>query len=127
MSGSPKNHKQFLIAIVDDDQSVFEGLESLLESIGFRTVTFNSARDFLASPWFPSVSCAILDVCMPNMNGIELQRYLIGTRPIPVIFITAYGGEKGEQQIIGPKAVRVLTKPFSDEALIEALNLTLGI
>jgi FixJ family two-component response regulator len=129
MSGSPKNHGQFLIAIIDDDQSVFEGLESLLESMGFQTATFSSARAFLASPEFESVSCAIIDVCMPNMNGLELQKYLgrTGRHPIPVIFITAHGGDKVQRDLKRSGAVRVLNKPFSDAALIKALKLALGI
>jgi FixJ family two-component response regulator len=127
MSGSLNTNSRFLIAIVDDDQSVCEALESLLRSIGFRAATFMSAHDFLRSPELPNVSCAILDVRMPNMSGIELQRHLITTRPIPIIFITAYANSRVEQQVTQAGAIRLLRKPFSDEALIDALNSALGI
>jgi FixJ family two-component response regulator len=71
-----KDRNNTLAAIVDDDVYVCEAVESLLKSIGFRTATFNSARDFLDSPEFSNVSCLILDVSMPVMNGLELQRHL---------------------------------------------------
>jgi FixJ family two-component response regulator len=127
MSGSAKTNDSFLIAIVDDDRSVCEAIESLLKSIGFRAATFTSARDFLGSAQLTSISCVILDVCMPNMNGIELQKHLITTHPIPVIFITAYGDDRMEQQVMRAGAIRLLRKPFGDEALIDALNSALGI
>jgi FixJ family two-component response regulator len=127
MSGSAKNNDRFLIAVVDDDQSVREALESLLRSLGFRVATFAAPRDFLGSPELANVSCAILDICMPSMNGIEAQRHLIAKQPIPVIFITAYGSERMERQVTRAGATRLLKKPFSDEALIDALNAALGI
>ena len=83
MNTPKEKNNQALIAIVDDDQSFREALESLLALIGFRTATFASARDFLDSPQFPNVSCAILDVSMPGMDGLELQRQLVATHPIP--------------------------------------------
>jgi FixJ family two-component response regulator len=114
-----------LIAIVDDDASVCEALESLLKSIGLRTASFTSARGFLDSPQFPNVSCVILDVSMPEMNGLELQRHLIASHPIPIIFITARDG-KTREQALRAGAVGFLTKPFSDEALIDSLHTALG-
>ncbi|MGA9723504.1 MAG: response regulator, partial [Candidatus Binatus sp.] len=74
-----KNKNDALIAIVDDEESVCEALESLLKSIGFRTASFTSARSFLDSPELPNVSCVVLDVSMPNMDGLELQRQLAST------------------------------------------------
>jgi FixJ family two-component response regulator len=126
MSGPQKNYNRFLVAIVDDDQSVCEGLESLLRSLGFRTETFTSARDFLGSPQLASVSCLILDICMPNMNGFMLQKHLSATHPVPVIFITAYADRRTEQQVRQAGAIGLLRKPFSDEALIGALGSALG-
>jgi FixJ family two-component response regulator len=114
-----------LIAIVDDDASVCEALESLLKSIGFRTATFTSARSFLESPQFTSVSCVVLDVSMPEMNGLELQRHLLASNPIPIIFITARNG-KSREQALRAGAIAFLTKPFSDEALIDSLHTALG-
>src|SRR5467141_19624 len=88
MNAPKEKNSQALIAIVDDDQSFREALESLLKLIGFRTATFGSARKFLDSPQFPNVSCAILDLSMPEMDGLELQHHLVATHPIPIIFIT---------------------------------------
>jgi FixJ family two-component response regulator len=127
MSGSVNTNASFLIAVVDDDRSICEALESLLKSIGFRTATFTSASDFLGSPQLLDVSCAILDVSMPNMNGIELQRHLIATYQIPIIFITAYANGSLEQQVMRAGAIRLLKKPFTDEALIDALDTALGV
>jgi FixJ family two-component response regulator len=126
MSGSPTKDR-FLIAVVDDDQSVCKAVESLLKSIGFRTATFTSARDLLGSPQLLDVSCAIVDVCMPNMNGIELQRHLLATRRTPIIFITAFGNDRMEKEVAQAGAIRLLRKPFSEEALIDALNVAIGI
>jgi FixJ family two-component response regulator len=120
-----KNKNDTLVAIVDDDVYVCEAVESLLKSIGFRTATFNSARNFLDSPEFPNVSCLILDVSMPVMNGLELQSHLVASNPIPIIFITARNGETREQALRAG-AIGFLTKPFSDKALIDALDTALG-
>jgi FixJ family two-component response regulator len=114
-----------LIAIVDDDTSVCEALESLLQSIGFRTASFTSARSFLDSPQFPNVSCVVLDVSMPNMDGLELQRHLASTNPIPIIFITAHRDEKTRERALRAGAISFLSKPFSDEALITSLHTAL--
>ena len=117
----PKNN-QALIAIVDDDQSFREALESLLRLIGFRTAIFASARSFLDSPQFPNVSCAILDVSMPGMDGLELQQHLTATHPIPIIFITDLRDAKTRQQAVQAGAISFLNKPVSEEILIDALN-----
>ncbi len=120
-----KSKNDALIAIVDDDASVCEALESLLKSIGFRTASFTSARSFLNFPQFPNVSCVILDVSMPEMNGLDLHRHLVASHPIPTIFITARDG-KTREQALRAGAVGFLTKPFSDEALIDSLHAALG-
>lgn len=114
-----------LIAVVDDDASVCEALESLLKSIGFQTASFISARSFLDSPQFPNVSCVVLDVSMPNMDGLELQRHLVSTNPIPIIFITAHRDEKTRERALRAGAISFLNKPFSDEALIASLHTAL--
>jgi FixJ family two-component response regulator len=120
---TPKGkNDQALIAIVDDDQSFREALESLLTLIGFRTATFASARDFLDSPQFPTVTCAILDISMPGMDGLELQRHLVATHPIPIIFITDLRDAKTREQAVGAGATGFLNKPVSEETLMDALN-----
>src|SRR5882762_10299641 len=99
MKDPNKDRSKTLVAIVDDDVYVCEAVESLLKSIGFHTATFNSARDFLDWPEFSNVSCLILDVSMPVMNGLELQRHLAGSHPIPIIFITARNVDTREQAL----------------------------
>jgi FixJ family two-component response regulator len=126
MSTTAKAKDEALVAVVDDDQSVCEALESLLKSSGFNATTFNSARRFLDSSRFHNVSCAILDVSMPEMDGIELQKQLVANHPIPIIFITAHWDKKTQEQAMRAGAIRFLSKPFSDDVLIDALNSALG-
>ena len=126
MNTPKEKNNQALIAIVDDDQSFREALESLLTLIGYRTAIFSSARDFLDSHQFPSVSCAILDVSMPGMDGLELQRHLVATHPIPIIFITDLRDAKTREQAVQAGAISFLNKPVSEETLIDALNSALG-
>jgi FixJ family two-component response regulator len=126
MNTPKEKNSQALIAIVDDDQSFREALESLLKLIGFRTAIFASARNFLDSPQFPNVSCAILDVSMPEMDGLELQRHLLATHPIPIIFITDLRDAKTREQAVRAGAIEFLNKPFTEESLIDALNSALG-
>src|SRR5258708_37535478 len=122
MNTPKEKNSQALIAIVDDDQSFREALESLLKLIGFRAAIFTSARDFLNSPQFPNVSCAILDVSMPGMDGLELQQHLVATHPIPIIFITDLRDAKTREQAVQAGAISFLNKPFSEETLIDSLN-----
>jgi FixJ family two-component response regulator len=122
MNAPEEKNSQALIAIVDDDQSFREALESLLRLIGFRTAIFASARNFLDSPQLPNVSCAILDVSMPGMDGLELQRHLAATHPIPIIFITDLRDAKTREQAVRAGAISFLNKPVSEEILIDALN-----
>ena len=122
MNTPQEKDNQALVAIVDDDQSFREALDSLLRLIGFRTAIFPSARDFLDSPQFPNVSCAILDVSMPGMDGLELQRHLVATHPIPIIFITDLRDAKTREQAVRAGAISFLNKPVSEETLIDVLN-----
>jgi FixJ family two-component response regulator len=126
MNAPKGKNNQLLIAIVDDDQSFREALESLLSLIGFRTAIFASARDFLDSPEFPDVSCAILDVSMPGMDGLELQQHLVATHPIPIIFITDLRDAMTRDQALREGAISFLNKPVSEETLIDALNSALS-
>jgi FixJ family two-component response regulator len=120
---TPKEKKNpALIAIVDDDQSFREALESLLGLIGFRTAIFATARNFLESPQLPNVSCAILDVSMPGMDGLELQQQLVATHPVPVIFVTDLRDTKTRDQAVRAGAISFLNKPVSEQTLIDALN-----
>jgi FixJ family two-component response regulator len=127
MSTPKTKNDQALIAIVDDDPSFREALQSLISLIGFRTAIFNSARNFLDSPQFRNVSCAILDVSMPGMDGLELQRHLVATHPIPIIFITDLRDANTREQAVRAGAINVLNKPVSEEILIDALNSALRV
>jgi FixJ family two-component response regulator len=117
------NHLISLISIVDDDQSIREATTSLLKSNGFRTEVFSSAEEFLGSPHWQETKCLILDIQMPRMTGLELQRRLTAeNRRIPIIFITAHGDQKTRDEALRAGAIDFLTKPFSEEALLHAIK-----
>ena len=116
-----------LISIVDDDESVREALWGLVRSVGFAVNTFASAEEFLNSDHLGNADCLILDVCMPGMGGIELQRQLVaGRHEVPVIFITAHEDESMRAQAIRGGAEAFLIKPFSEESLLGAINAALS-
>jgi FixJ family two-component response regulator len=111
------------ISIVDDDESVRESLESLLKSIGFRVSLFAGAEEFLDAKAVQETDCLILDVRLGGMSGPELQRVLATERvPVPIIFITAHGTEELREKLIADGAVDCLLKPFSEERLLEAVD-----
>ena len=114
------------IAVVDDDESVRESLPDLLREFGHEAGAFSSAEEFLASGCVVRTTCLVLDVSMPGMSGLDLQREL-GRRGqgIPIIFITAHADEATCLQLRERGAVECLLKPFSDTALQEALNTAL--
>jgi FixJ family two-component response regulator len=115
-----------LIAVVDDDTSMREALQRLLRLEGFRTVAFASAEDFLHAGPLQDTACLIVDVRMPRMSGLELQRQLATTHcPIPLIFITAHGDEVVRAQALRAGAVDFLYKPFSEEVLLRAIQAAL--
>jgi FixJ family two-component response regulator len=115
--------KPVRISIVDDDPSVREGLSRLLSSVGFAVSTFASAEEYLRSGQPRSADCLILDIRMSGMSGIELQRHLAANhREVPAIFITAHEEETERAQTQGGNARTVLIKPFSEEALLNAIS-----
>ncbi len=112
-----------LISVVDDDESVREALSGLLRSLGFAVSAFASAEEFLASDQLASADCLILDVRMPGMGGIELQRQLVaGHYEIPVIFITAHEEDGMRARALSDGVGAVLIKPFSEEAILSAIH-----
>jgi len=116
-----------LISVVDDDESVRESLPDLLREFGFAARVFQSAQEFLASGCDAQTQCLILDIAMPGMSGLDLQRELKRRqKSIPIIFITGQRNEALRPQVLQQGAVECLFKPFSDSALLEALNLALG-
>jgi FixJ family two-component response regulator len=115
-----------LISVVDDDESIRESLQGLLESVGFAVETFCSARAFLDSEWLASTDCLILDVRMPGMRGPDLQRELVRRScGIPIVFITAHGDEDIRPRVLSEGAVDCLLKPFTEEALLKAIRTAL--
>ena len=112
-----------LVSVVDDNESVRESLPDLLQHSGFHVETFSSAEAFLQSEAIGSSSCLILDVGLPGMSGPDLQQELKRRgQYIPIVFITAQGDKSLRPQLIARGAVAVLFKPFSDTALIEAVE-----
>jgi FixJ family two-component response regulator len=112
-----------LVSVVDDDESVRESLPDLLKEFGFAVEAFASAEEFLASGCIVQTRCLILDVAMPGMTGPDLQRELrLRRHKIPIVFITAHRDETVRPRMHEQGAVECLFKPFSETALLGALN-----
>ena len=110
------------IAVVDDDESVRESLPDLVREFGYEAGAFSSAEEFLASGCLPQTRCLLLDIAMPGMSGIDLQRELARLgQAVPIVFITAHGDEGIRVRLRDGGAVECLMKPFTDTALLEAL------
>jgi FixJ family two-component response regulator len=117
-----------LVAVVDDDESVREALESLLRSVGYRAEGFDSAEAFLLSGRLPEMDCLILDVKMPGMGGMNLKEGLGNIKPpLPTVFLTAHGDEATRSEAMQLGAVGFLRKPCSDEDLLNAVRLALKV
>ncbi len=112
-----------LVSVVDDDESVRESLPDLPKELGFTPRVFSSPEEFLASDCVDQTKCLILDIAMPGMSGPDLQGELkLQGREIPIIFITASMDKTIRHRLLEQGAVECLFKPFSDTALLEALN-----
>ena len=115
-----------LVTIVDDDESVRDALKGFLQSAGFAAEIFSSATDLLASNVLAKTSCLIVDVHMPVMTGLELQRRLSNSRfRIPMIFITARDDPQARAQAVKAGAIGFLQKPFAADALLGAIHAAL--
>ena len=115
-----------LIAVVDDDQSVREALENLISSVGFEVRLFASAENFLDSDTRAQTDCAILDVRLPGLSGLELQQRLaVDGQSIPVIIITAQADDKTQDEAVAAGAIAFLKKPVTEEVLLTALDAAL--
>jgi FixJ family two-component response regulator len=122
-----KNNRS-LVSVVDDDESIRESLPDLLREFGFAAQAFASAEEFLASDFVSQTRCLVLDVAMPGMTGPDLQRELtLRRQEIPIVFITAQRDETVRPRVIQAGAIDCLAKPFSDTALLAALNTALRV
>ena len=115
-----------LMAIVDDDDALRTSLDDLLQSVGFRVHGFASAEAFLQAPHAPETACLLLDVRLPGMNGLELQRQMGAANwQIPIIFITAYVDDEARAQALAAGAVAFLYKPCREDDLLHAIDAAL--
>ena len=115
-----------LVSIVDDDESVRESLPDLVRQFGFAAEAFSSAEAFLASEVVNETRCLLLDIAMPGMSGPDLQQELMHrSQSIPIVFITASGDRTLRLRLLAQGAVECLFKPFSEAALLDALNAAL--
>jgi FixJ family two-component response regulator len=112
-----------MISIIDDDDSVRESLRRLMRSVGFAVNVFASAEEFLDSDRLRNTDCLILDVRLPGMSGLELQRHLAASHSdIPIIFITSYEDDEVRARALNAGAVHYFLKPFNDEDLLDAIE-----
>ena len=119
-------HSIPIVFVVDDDISVRESLELLIQNAGWQPETFETADEFLARPQVLVPSCLVLDLSLPGLNGLELQRRLVTDRPdVPIIFITGHGDVPVTVEAMKAGAVEFLTKPFSESVLLNAIQLAL--
>jgi FixJ family two-component response regulator len=120
---SPSSQATPIVFVVDDDVSVRESLELLIRFAGWQTETFASAEEFLARPRVLAPSCLVLDVSLPDLNGLDLQKLVAGDRiDMPIIFITGYGDVPTTVQAMKAGAVEFLTKPIDDDVLLSAIR-----
>jgi FixJ family two-component response regulator len=120
-------YKRTLVSVVDDDESVRESLPDLLRELGFAAQAFESGETFLASGILGETQCLVLDIAMPGVSGLDVQRELKARRiQIPIVFITARKDESVRERVLEEGAAAYLLKPFSETALLQALRSALG-
>src|ERR1700722_5054776 len=108
--------------VVDDDVSVRESLELMIRAEQWRVETFSSAEEFLVRPRSTSPCCLVLDLSLPNVNGLDLQKRLADRREMPIIFISGYGDIPASVRAMKGGAVEFLTKPLDNDALLTAMR-----
>jgi FixJ family two-component response regulator len=111
-----------VVFVVDDDVSVRESLELMILAAGWHPETFPSATDFLAHQRLGGPSCLVLDVSLPDLNGLDLQKRIVDWTDMPIIFITGYGDVPTSVQAMKAGAAEFLTKPFDDDVLLSAIR-----
>jgi FixJ family two-component response regulator len=122
-TSGPMSHATPIVFVVDDDVSVRESLELLIDCAGWQAETFASAQEFLARSRPVAPSCLILDVSLPDLNGLDLQKRIVADRTeMPIIFITGHGDVPTTVRAMKAGAVEFLTKPFGDDVLLGAIR-----
>src|SRR5215470_77068 len=122
-SSSSASRSTPIVFVVDDDISVRESLKLLIYSAGWQPETFASAQEFLTRPRPCTPSCIVLDVFLPGLNGLDLQERLAADRiDIPIIFVTGHGDVPMTVRAMKGGAIEVLTKPFRDDVLLDAVR-----
>ena len=119
---NPRENSQHLISIVDDEECVRESLSSLIRSVGYSVEVFDSAEKFLNQGKWDGTSCLILDLRLPGMSGLDLQRKLSEMTHPPIVFISGHAADKDQRWAMQKGAIAFLRKPFSDEALLDAVQ-----
>ena len=118
----PMWHAAPVVFVIDDDISVRESLEALIRNAGWQVETFESAQDFLSRPRIVVPSCLVLDVALPGLSGLDLQKRVVDRTGLPIIFITGYSDVPTTVQAMKAGAVEFLTKPFDDDSLLSAIE-----
>jgi len=119
---TPKLQDKPIVFVVDDDISVRESLEMLIQFAGWQPETFASAEEFLAHPRVLTPNCLVLDVSLPDLNGLDLQKLVADRLEMPIIFITGYGDVPMTVRAMKAGAVEFLTKPLAEEPLLSAIR-----
>ncbi len=123
----PRDNMREIVFVVDDDSSVREAVKDLLASVGLEVQAFASAREFLSGPRPDAPGCLVLDIRMPGTSGLDLQRKMADLDiKTPIIFITAHGDVHQSVRAMKAGAIELLTKPFRDEDLLEAIQSAIG-
>ena len=121
MGGSQQSSA--IIAVVDDDPSVRRGLERLIRSVGWKAETFGSAQEFLERPWTEPPSCVVLDLQLPGLSGLELQKRMAEAGLYtPIVFLTGHGSIPATEQAMKAGAIEFLTKPVDEQDLLKAIE-----
>jgi FixJ family two-component response regulator len=121
------NTDKSFVLLVDDDLNVREAVSNLLSSMGFWVTSFSSAEEFLEYPKPEAPTCLILDLELPNINGLELQQRLSARVPPPIIFITGHGDVPSSVRAMKAGAIEFLSKPIGDQELLQAVELGIAI
>jgi len=123
MDAKRKTRAAALVSIVDDDYLMRRSTWRLLRSVGFRAEAFASAEEFLRSGLVGETACLLLDLRMPEMNGLQLQqRLVVSSKPVPIIFVSAHSSAVEERQALQAGAVKFLQKPLSKDVLLSAIR-----